>query len=126
MSLGLQEKTHILVCNKIDNCEEMPIFSATLQYQHKCYISCKTGEGIEQLLDELKRLATSETIILNLYLPFDQSQGQKLALAHQYGQVLSEQYDETGAIVEVQLSMPDAKKYFWEFLPEELKNEVKW
>lgn len=77
-------------------------------------------------MDELKRLVTSETITLNLHLPFDQLQGQKLALAHQYGQVLSEQYDETGAIVEVQLSMPDAKKYFWEFLPEELKNEVKW
>lgn len=126
MSLGLQEKTHILVCNKIDCCEEMPIFSAALQYQHKCYISCKTGEGIEQLLSELKHLATSESITLELHLPFDESQGQKMALAHQYGQVLSEQYDETGAVVEVQLPMPDAKKYFWEYLPEEYKNEVKW
>ena len=126
MSLGLQEKTHILVCNKIDCCEEMPIFSAALQYQHKCYISCKTGEGIEQLLSELKHLATSESITFVLHLPFDESQGQKMALAHQYGQVLSEQYDENGAVVEVQLPMPDAKKYFWEYLPEEYKNEVKW
>lgn len=28
MSLGLQEKTHILVCNKIDLCEEAPVFSS--------------------------------------------------------------------------------------------------
>lgn len=126
MSLGLQEKTHILVCNKIDNCEEMPIFSAAFQYQHKCYISCKTGEGIEQLLEELKRLAISDTVTLELHLPFDSMQGQKLALAHQYGLVISEQYDETGAVVEVQLPIPDAKKYFWDYLPEDLKNEVKW
>lgn len=126
MSLGLQEKTHILVCNKIDSCEELPIFSAALQYQHKCFISCKTGEGIEQLLAELKRLATSEDIELELHLPFDSEQGQKLAWAHKYGKVIDEQYDENGAVVKVQMPIADAAKYFWDFLPEELKNEEKW
>lgn len=126
MSLGLQEKTHILVCNKIDCCEELPIFSAALQYQHKCYISCKSGKGIEQLLNELKLLATSENITLTMHLPFGSTQGQKMALAHQHGQVISQHYDEDGAIVQVQMSLADAKKYFWEYLPEELKNEVKW
>lgn len=126
MSLGLQEKTHILVCNKIDLCAEPPVFSSALAYQYKCYISCETGEGIEKLLDILKNLARSSDVTLEMILPYDEQQGQRLAQAHQYGKVLQEDYDEKGAHLRVQLSVAEAKKYFWEYLPDELVNETKW
>lgn len=126
MSLGLQEKTHILVCNKIDLCAEPPVFSSALAYQYKCYISCETGEGIEKLLDILKNLARSSDVTLEMILPYDEQQGQRLAQAHQYGKVLQEDYDEKGAHLRVQLPVAEAKKYFWEYLPDELVNETKW
>lgn len=126
MSLGLQEKTHILVCNKIDLCAEPPVFSSALAYQYKCYISCETGEGIEKLLDILKNLARSSDVTLEMILPYDEQQGQRLAQAHQYGKVLQEDYDEKGAHLRVQLPVAEAKKYFWKYLPDELVNETKW
>ena len=126
MSLGLAEKTHILVCNKMDLCEEPPIFSAGLAYQQKCFISCATGAGIDDLLAILKQLAQASDVVLDVTLPYDSTQGQRLAQAHQFGKVLSEDYDETGAKIRVQLPLAEAKKYFREFLPQESENETKW
>lgn len=126
MSLGLQEKTHILVCNKIDLCEDAPVFSSALAYQYKCYLSCETGEGVDELLGILKNLAQASDVVLDMVLPYDGQQGQKLAQIHQYGKLLSEEYNETGAHLRVQLPLAEAKKYFREFLPPELENETKW
>lgn len=126
MSLGLAEKTHILVCNKMDLCEEPPIFSSGLAYQQKCFISCATGAGIDDLLAILKQLAQASDVVLDVTLPYDSTQGQRLAQAHQFGKVLSEDYDETGAKIRVQLPLAEAKKYFREFLPQESENETKW
>lgn len=126
MSLGLQEKTHILVCNKIDLCEELPVFSSVLAYEKKCFISCQTGEGIADLLEILRTLAQASDVVLEFCLPYDGTQGQRLAQAHEYGKVLTETYDENGAQLKVQLPVTEAKKYFREFLPNEFENEMKW
>lgn len=126
MSLGLSEKTHILVCNKIDLCEEPPVFSAGLAYQQKCFISCETGQGLAELVDLLKKIAQASDVVLEMTLPYDSAQGQRIAQAHQFGRVLAEEYDETGAKLKVQMPMPEAKKYFREFLPQETENETKW
>lgn len=125
-ALGLAEKHHVLVCNKIDACEEIPPFSALMHYQEKCYISCVTGEGLAALADLLKKLASASEVTLQLLLPYDARQGQRLAQAHSAGQVVKEDYNEFGAAVTVQLPLSDAKKYFPEFLPDEYKNEMKW
>lgn len=126
MSLGLSEKTHILVCNKIDLCEEPPVFSAGLAYQQKCFISCETGQGLAELVDLLKKIAQASDVVLEMTLPYDSAQGQRIAQAHQFGRVLAEEYDETGAKLKVQMPLPEAKKYFREFLPQETENETKW
>lgn len=126
MSLGLSEKTHILVCNKIDLCEEPPVFSSGLAYQQKCFISCETGQGLAELVDLLKKIAQASDVVLEMTLPYDSAQGQRIAQAHQFGRVLAEEYDETGAKLKVQMPLPEAKKYFREFLPQETENETKW
>lgn len=126
MSLGLSEKTHILVCNKIDLCEEPPVFSAGLAYQQKCFISCETGQGLAELVDLLKKIAQASDVVLEMTLPYDSAQGQRIAQAHQFGRVLAEEYDEAGAKLKVQMPLPEAKKYFREFLPQETENETKW
>ena len=126
MSLGLAEKTHILVCNKIDLCDEPPVFSSGLAYQQKCFISCETGQGLDELLNLLKNLAQSADVSFEMVLPYDSSQGQRIAQAHQFGRVLEETYDEGGARLRVQMPLPEARKYFREFLPQETENEMKW
>lgn len=126
MALGLEGKQHILVCNKIDACEELPIFKTALEYEHKCYISCYTGAGIDDLLKLLKEQASGSDVTFAIELPFGGAQGQKLALAHQYGNVLEEEYNENGAVVKIQMPLAEARKYFYEFLPAEYKDEVKW
>lgn len=126
MSLGLEHKKHILVCNKIDACDELPIFAAALAYQHKCFISCKTGEGIDALLALLKNEASGTDVTFTLTLPFDQYQGQRLALAHEHGQVLEENYTENGAQLKLKMPKAEASKFFYEYLPAEYKDEVKW
>lgn len=112
MSLGLSEKTHILVCNKIDLCEEPPVFSSGLAYQQKCFISCETGQGLAELVDLLKKIAQASDVVLEMTLPYDSAQGQRIAQAHQFGRVLAEEYDETGAKLKVQMPLPEAKKIF--------------
>ncbi len=126
MALGLEGKQHILVCNKIDACEELPIFKTAFEYEHKCYISCYTGAGIDDLLKLLKEQASGSDVTFAIELPFSGAQGQKLALAHQYGNVLEEEYNENGAVVKIQMPLAEARKYFYEFLPAEYKDEVKW
>lgn len=126
LSLELTEKKHILVCNKIDQCEALPVFSSSLAYQQKIFISCRTGEGIDQLLTMLQKLAQASDIILTFTLPYDATQGERIAKAHCYGKVLSEIYDETGAHLKIQLPQSAAEKYFQEFLPENTENEMKW
>lgn len=126
MSLGLQEKKHILVCNKIDLCEELPVFSAALHYEQKCFVSCETGQGIESLLHILKKMAQASDVVLEMALPYDAKQGQLVALAHRVGSVLSEDYEDAGVVLKVQMPLAEAKKYFREFLPAESENETKW
>ena len=126
MSLGLQEKKHILVCNKIDLCDELPVFSSSLHYSQKCFVSCVTGQGLEELLAFLKELAQASDIILEMSLPYNEKQGQLVAQAHRAGHILSEEYGEAGVDLKVQIPLVEARKYFREYLPSEFENETKW
>lgn len=126
MSLGLQEKKHILVCNKIDLCDELPVFSSSLHYSQKCFVSCVTGQGLEELLAFLKELAQASDIILEMSLPYNEKQGQLVAQAHRAGHILSEEYGEAGVELKVQIPLVEARKYFREYLPSEFENETKW
>lgn len=126
MSLGLQEKKHILVCNKIDLCDELPVFSSSLHYSQKCFVSCVTGQGLGELLAFLKELAQASDIILEMSLPYNEKQGQLVAQAHRAGHILSEEYGEAGVDLKVQIPLVEARKYFREYLPSEFENETKW
>ena len=86
----------------------------------------KTGQGLAELVDLLKKIAQASDVVLEMTLPYDSAQGQRIAQAHQFGRVLAEEYDEAGAKLKVQMPLPEAKKYFREFLPQETENETKW
>ena len=119
MSLGLEEKKCILVCNKIDQCEELPIFTSALQYENKCYISCVKENGLVPLLKELENIGNNKNVVLELYIPFDDSYGKKNALVHQNGKILSENYDEKGVNFKIEIDGETARKIF----PEQFSTE---
>ena len=112
VSLGLDEKKCILVCNKIDQCEEFPLFTSALQYENKCYISCVAENGIAPLLKELENIEANENTELTINLPFDNSYGKMMALVRQNSRILSEEYDEKGAVLKVEMKRKTAEKLF--------------
>ncbi len=116
-SLSLNEKKIILVCNKVDICEEIPVFSAMTRYSDRCLVSCHTGEGMNTLIELLEKLSSESDTLLQLEVPYNEAQGGVVSKAHQYGQVLKEEYGETGVQLEVKLPLEMAQKYFSEFLP---------
>lgn len=120
-TLSLSDKIHILVCNKVDLCDEIPIFSCSDTYHERCFISCHTGWGIDELKKILEELSSRQTVVLDVSFPYGLEQGQKTALAHKVGEVLEEHYSDTGVELKIQLSVEDAEKYFREFMPKKLE-----
>lgn len=95
--LGVENKIFITVFNKLDKCpEDMPL-PRDFQADYSVSISAKTAQG----LDELKRLL--EEILRNqkVYLEreFSYQEAGLIQLIRTNGQLLSEEYTETGILV---------------------------
>ncbi len=97
--LGAGEKKAILVFNKIDVVSD-PLRLQELQNRHPdaIFISVKTGAGMDALLHRIHELVYDRVVRLNLRLPMNRLE--LLALAHEQGKVLSEEYEADAAIVQ--------------------------
>jgi GTP-binding protein HflX len=97
--IGAKGKKTILCFNKVDLIKE-PERRQELQHRHPdaVMISVKTGEGIEDLLHRIHEMVFDRVVRLDLRLPMDRLD--LLALAHQEGKVLHEEYDEEVAVVQ--------------------------
>ena len=92
-SLGASDKPMIDVINKVDLIESLP------QWPGAIPISAKNGEGLEQLLDQIKKQILGVQRKLRVNIPY--AQGSVLAMLHSSGAVLNEEYGDTGMMVEV-------------------------
>jgi GTP-binding protein HflX len=97
--IGAGDKKTILAFNKVDLITE-PERRQELQHRHPdaVMLSVKTGEGIEQLLHRIHEMVFYRVVRLDLRLPMHRLD--LLALAHQEGKVLKEDYDEDVAVVQ--------------------------
>lgn len=91
-SLGAEDKPAIDVINKVDLLESKP------QWPGAHLISAKTGEGVEQLLEEIKRQIRGVQRRLRVSIPY--AQGALTSMLHSSGNVLSEEYTDTGVVIE--------------------------
>ena len=91
-SLGAQDRPMIDVVNKIDLLETRP------QWPGAFFISAKTGEGVEALLEEVKRQIRGVQRRLRVQIPY--AQGALTSMLHGSGSVLSEAYTDTGVVIE--------------------------
>lgn len=92
-SLGASDKPMIDVINKVDLMEAPP------QWPGAVPISAKTGAGVEELLGEIKRQLRGVQKKLRVSIPY--AQGAVLSMLHGSGSVVSEEYTDTGMLVDV-------------------------
>lgn len=91
-SLGAAEKPVIEVINKIDRMDCAP------QWPGAIGISAKTGEGIDLLLEEISRRIKGVQRTVRVEIPY--MQGNLISLLHDGANVLKEEYNERGILIE--------------------------
>jgi len=94
--LEVHDKVVVTVFNKIDAAGTDVIFrDVSSDYQVR--ISAKTGEGLEELLNLLETILRSQKVYLEKIYPYGEAG--KIQLIRKYGQLLKEEYQENGILV---------------------------
>jgi len=91
--LGAGDKRVLLVLNKVDLVDDTRLVELRRDFPESVTVSVKTGQGIDDLLHRLHDFMIDRVVRLDLDLPLDRMD--LVALAHQEGKVLAEDY-ETG------------------------------
>ncbi len=94
--LGIKEKPIVTAMNKTDLEGADPSLK-DLHADKTAYISAKTGEGMDRLLDALKEVIRENRRLVEVTIPY--SKGAMLADIRRYGQVVSEEFLEDGTRV---------------------------
>jgi GTP-binding protein HflX len=112
--LGAGDKKVLLVLNKVDLIDDPRLMELRREFPEAVVISVKTGLGMDDLLHRLHDFMIDRVVRLTLSLPLDRMD--LVALIHQEGKMLSEDYD-TGR-AEIQCVMPKRfESRFAAFLP---------
>ncbi|MDO5298737.1 MAG: GTPase HflX [Clostridia bacterium] len=90
-SLGAGDKPTIDVINKVDLMEKAPDWPGALP------ISARTGEGLDALLEQIKKKLQGVQRPLRADIPY--AQGALLSMLHEAGQVTGEEYTDIGVTV---------------------------
>ena len=100
--IGAVGKPVIKVFNKCDKLEEYPKFNGN----SNVYISAKSNVNIEKLIEAIADIAPGKKQLVKVCIPY--SQGGLVNLIHDTQKVVSEEYSETGTVME---AMVDAQMY---------------
>jgi len=93
--LGASDRPMLDVINKVDLMEGKPVWPGALP------ISAKTGEGLEALLEEIRKKLMGIQRAVRVTVPY--AQGRLLSVLHEDGRVLKEEYTDAGTVVDVML-----------------------
>ena len=91
--LGAQDKPVLEALNKADKAHVEGI----IEPADAVLISARTGQGLDRLLEEISRRVAALRHPVELLVPYEK--GAALSLIHEKGQVLSEEYGESGTKV---------------------------
>ena len=97
--LGVMGKKIITLFNKQDAPGAAVLRDFKADYTLK--ISAKTGEGLEDLNDLLEKLLADEQIYVERLFPYQEAG--KIQLIREYGQLISEEYTDTGIAVKARV-----------------------
>ncbi|MDR7810951.1 GTPase HflX [Lacrimispora sp.] len=94
--LGVCDKVMVTVFNKIDTAEGGVILR-DVSSDHQVRISAKTGEGLDELLNLLETILRNQKVYLEKVYSYKEVG--KIQLIRKYGQLLKEEYQEDGILV---------------------------
>lgn len=94
--LGVCDKVMVTVFNKIDAAES-DVILRDVSSDHQVRISAKTGEGLDELSNLLETILRNQKVYLEKVYSFKEAG--KIQLIRKYGQLLKEEYQEDGILV---------------------------
>ena len=97
--LGVQGKKTITLFNKVD--VGAAIRMRDSMADHTLKVSAKTGEGLEDLKQLLGKILSEEQIYVEKLFTYQEAG--KIQLIREYGQLLSEEYTDTGILVKARV-----------------------
>jgi GTP-binding protein HflX len=71
--LKIQDKKILLVFNKIDKITDDIITNASLKYRDSVFISAKTNKGLEDLIDTIQEIISSDHVNFTATIPYSES-----------------------------------------------------
>ncbi len=96
--IGCNEKPMIIAYNKSDLIEEKGRFTSSDRAVKQVFISAKSGEGIDTLLDDIQQVLNERKIKISVLLPY--TEGSLLNLLYKRGEIISEKHEEQGILIE--------------------------
>lgn len=115
--LQIEDKKIVTVFNKMD-LQQDEVVLKDLRADRTLRISAKSGEGIEEMLDAISEILKENQVLVEKII--DYSDGGQVGLLRSYGQILEEEYIETG--IRVKAMVP--RQYLYLFVKEERKKEA--
>jgi GTP-binding protein HflX len=109
--LGAGEKRVLLALNKTDLIDDLRVSELRRQFPEGVFISVHTGQGMEDLFHRIHDMLIDRVVRLDLTIPLDRMD--LVALAHQEGKVLVEDYERGQA--DIQCVVP--KRFESRFTP---------
>lgn len=99
--LGVEAPPEIVVVNKIDVADPLTLAELRHAIDGAVFVSAATGEGVDELEARIELFLNSVDSHVQLLVPF--TRGDVVARVHEQGTVLSEEYTEEGALLNVRL-----------------------
>ncbi len=94
--LGVCDKVMVTVFNKIDAAES-DVILRDVSSDHQVRISAKIGEGLDELINLLETILRNQKVYLEKVYSYKEAG--KIQLIRKYGQLLKEEYQEDGILV---------------------------
>lgn len=111
--LGAGDKRVLLALNKIDLIDDTRLMELRRQFHDAVPISVQTGQGMDDLFHRVHDMLIDRVVRLELSIPLHRMD--LVALAHEQGKVLSEDYDR--GVADIQCVVPKRfESRFTEFL----------
>ncbi len=107
--IGAAKIKRVEIFNKIDRLTEDEKKTLAARHRNALFVSAHTGEGIEDLVAYIARVAAADDAVLTVCIPYDR--GDLVSLAHERGNIISEEHCEEGTLMTIQVG-PDYKNRF--------------
>jgi len=100
--LGAGEKRVLLALNKVDLIDDTRLLELRRQFPDAVAISVLTGQGMDDLFHRIHDMLIDRVVRLDLSIPLNRME--LVALAHEHGKVLSEDYER--GVADIQIVIP--------------------